>query len=298
MMFPVLFSIFNIPVSSFGILVTIGFLFGIFLIWRLSRAWDLDEEKILDLTLLTFAGGLLGARLYFFMQHPGVFQGNLLKVLLIHKYPGFSFWGAILGGWLSLFFISRLKKMDFAQIGDIASVGFLGSLIFADLGCFLGGCSVGVKSNMFLAVKMVGLVGNRFPVQLLEGLLFLIVLLKIWSAATHFHTRGKILSLSLIYIGLIKFLMEPLRQSHDEGYILSLALLILGVTFLYKVTKRNPVNDFQNFFKYLGELVTEAEVRKTALIQVKKSWYNKKTALFWKLRNLKKSLRRANVKFS
>jgi phosphatidylglycerol:prolipoprotein diacylglycerol transferase len=297
-MFPVLFSIFKMPISSFGVFITLGFLFGIFLIWRLSRAWDLEEEKILDLTLLTFFGGLIGARLYFFLQHPSFFSSNFLKVLIIYKYPGFSFWGAILGGWLTLFFVSRAKKMDFAQVGDIASVGLLGSLIFADLGCFLGGCGAGIKSNLFFSTKMVGLVGNRFPTQLLEGLLFLVVLFGIWSTATHFHTRGKILSLSLVYIGLIKLIMEPFKQTHDEGFLLSLALFFLGITFLYKVTKRKPLDDLKTFFTFLGQLITNNQVRKLALLKVSKSWYNKKTALLWKLRNFKKSLRRMNVKFS
>ena len=47
-MLPVLFSIGKISVSSFGIFLALGILLGIFLVWRLSRAWDLDEEKILD----------------------------------------------------------------------------------------------------------------------------------------------------------------------------------------------------------------------------------------------------------
>lgn len=297
-MFPILFTIFGIPVSSFGAFITLGFIFGIFLIWRLSRAWDLNEEKILDLMLLTFVGGLIGSRFYFFLQNPTLFEGNFLRILLIHKFPGFSFWGAILGGWLALFFATRSKKMDFAQIGDIASVGLLGSLIFANLGCFLGSCAVGVQSSLPFGVKMVGFVGNRFPVQLLEAVLFGFVLFNIWSAATHFHTRGKILSLSLIYIGLIKFLMEPLKQNKGIGSILSLILLVLGITFLYKVTKRNPIDDFKNIFTFIGQLITSREARGFAWVRFRKYCYNIKTSLLWKLRNIKKNLRRLNVKFS
>jgi phosphatidylglycerol---prolipoprotein diacylglyceryl transferase len=298
-MFPVIFSIGKISISSFGILLALGFLFGMFLIWRLSRAWDLDEEKVLDLTLFTFLGGFLGSRIYFALNYPQLFENNLLGILFINKIPGFSFWGALLGGWLTLFFASRRKKMDFSQVGDIASVGFIGSLIFTNLGCFFGGCGVGVVSKLFFAVPMVATVGRRFPTQLLEAILLSLALWSLWSLATHFHTRGKILSLSLIYLGLIRFLIEPLRQSHDlTASILSFVLFCLGVTMLYKVTRRNILKDVEGFFANIGKFVTEGQAREQTFVGFKKSWYNKKTLLFWKLRNFKKVLKRKNVRFS
>ena len=106
-MFPVLFSIGNFAVSSFGVFLALGFLLAVFLIWRLSRAWDLDEEKVLDLTLLTFLGGLIGARVYFVMEHWDFFAANFTKAILFYKFPGFSFWGGVLGGWLTLFYFSK-----------------------------------------------------------------------------------------------------------------------------------------------------------------------------------------------
>jgi len=272
-------------------------LFGIFLIWRLSRAWDLDEEKILDLTLLTFLGGFLGARIYFAIQHPELFSG-VFKIFLINKVPGFSFWGAVLGGWLTLFFLARIKKLDFLKIGDIASVGFLGGLIFASLGCFFGGCNVGIPSKMFLAVSMIGMVGKRFPVQLLEAILLGFITWRVWSTAIHFHTRGKILSISLMYVGVVKFLLEPLRQTHDEGSFLSIVLFVLGVTMLYKVTKRSPINDLKAAGVFSSSLITDGNVRKQLFGRFKKYCYNRKTSVLWKIRNLKKTLRRRNVRFS
>lgn len=286
-MFPVLFSIGKLPVSSFGVFLAMGFLLGIFLIWRLSRAWDLEEEKVLDLVLMTFLGGLAGARLYFALENLHIFIPNFLRLILINKYPGLSFWGAFLGGWLSLFYFSRRQKMDFWQISDFASVGFLGSLILADLGCFLGGCEIGVKSNLFFAVGMVGFLGKRFPVQILEAIGFSWVLLKIWSAAIRFHPRGKILSMSLIYIGLIKLLTGFLKQSAFQGQFFSLVLVFLGVVILYKITKRSFTSDLKN----LPHLIF-------TLDGLKKYWYNQTTSFLWKIKNIKRILRRMNVRIS
>ncbi len=296
-MLPVLFSIGKWPVSSFGVFLTLGFLVGVFLVWRLSRAWDLDEEKILDLTLLTFLGGLIGSRIYFVLEHLPIFLQDIFRIVLINKYPGFSFWGSFLGGWLSLVYFARAKKQDFWLLGDIAAVGFLGSLVLSDLGCFLGGCQVGIRSN-FLAVSMVGILGKRFPTQVLEAALFSFVLLKLWSEASRFHLRGKILSLALIYIGVIKFLMVPLQQKSDESRFLPVILFVLGMTILYRITKRNIISDIKNLPKVIFKSLTDPAIRKSWLLRLQKNWYNQKTSISWKFRNFKKGLRRLNVKFS
>lgn len=297
-MFPILFSIGKIPVSSYGVFLALGFLIGVFLIWRLSRAWDLDKEKVLDLSLLTFLGGLIGARLYFVSQHLQFFLKHFWDIIFFYKAPGFSFWGAILGGWLTLFYFAGRKKMDFWQIGDIASIGLLIGLIFSDLGCFLGGCNIGIQSKLFFAVNMVGSLGERFPVQALEAASFFVVLLKLWSSSTHFHQKGKILSLAFIFIGIIKFLLEPLRASHDESSYLSFILCILGISIFYKVTKRSLRSDLRNFAAFVYRFSKDSLTRKYIMDRLKKGWYNRKTSFFWKLRNLKKNLRRINVRVS
>lgn len=262
---------------------------GIFLIWRLSRAWDLDEEKVLDVTLLTFLGGLLGARIYFVVENLRIFSADFLRIILVNKYPGFSFWGAFLGGWLTLFFLARARKENFWLLSDIGSIGFLAGLILADLGCFLGGCQVGIKSNSFLAVQMVGFLGKRFPTSLIEALILTIVLFKLWSKTIHFHLRGKILSLSLIYIGMVKFLLAPLKQRSNSTQFLSFSLVLLGVFIFYKISKRNIISDLKNIPNNIYRSISDPVSRKSALLRWQKYWYNQKTSIWWKLKNLKRS---------
>lgn len=297
-MLPVLFSIANVAVSSFGVFLALAFLFGVFLIWRLSRAWDLPEERILDLTLLSFVGGLLGARIFFVAENFQAFA-SLEKILLINKYPGLSFWGGFLGGWLALYFFSRKFKMDFALVADIGIVGFLGGLILGNLGCFLGSCGVGIPSNLFFAVPMVGVIGKRFPVQALEAIALSLVLARIWAKATHFHLRGLIVSQCLIYIGAVKLLIEPLKED-SGGFLFPLTLIVLGIHVFYRIHsgKRTLLTDIKSFFKFILSLFNDAKTRSLAVQQIKKSWYNQKIAVSWKLKNLGKILRRMRVKIN
>ncbi len=297
-MFPILLSIGKISIFSFGIFLSLSFLLGIFLVWRLSRAWELDEEKVLDLTLLSLLGGLVVSRIYFAVEHLQFFLEHHLAILAINKYPGFSFWGGVFGGILTLFLLVGRKKDNFLQALDIASVGVTGGLILANFGCFLGGCNIGITSNLFFAVNMMGVLGKRFPVQTLEALLLILAINKIWSMATHFHQRGKIFSVSLIYIAAIKLLMEPLKQNHDEGVLFSVLLLILGAYTFYKVTKRKLLLDLKEAVLFLYKLPTDSKTRNYTLDRLKKYWYNRRVVISWNLRNFKKILRRFNVRLS
>lgn len=274
-MLPVLFSIGNFNVSSLGFFLTVAFLIGIFLVWRLARAWDLDEEKILDLTLLTFLGGLIGARVYFVIDNLSFFSSDLLKIILIPKYPGFSFWGGFLGGWLALYFFVRKFKMDFWLIADIASIGFLGGLIISDLGCFLGGCSIGTPPKLFLS----------------EALLLIFVFSRLWNRATHFHQRGIIISLTLIYIGIVKVITSFFRPVFTPDFLFPITLVLLGATIFYQQASvksgRTPLSDLKRLSSFVIALLTKKEARNSLLLTFKKSCYNQKTALSWKLRRLR-----------
>lgn len=135
-MFPQI-NIGSFNISTFGVFLASGLLLGIFLIWRLARAWDYDEEKILDLILLTIIGGLIGARLYFVFENWVIFTKEPINIFLIHKALGFSFWGGVLGGSLALIYFTKHFNLNFWKIADIAIVGFIGGLILSNIGCFL-----------------------------------------------------------------------------------------------------------------------------------------------------------------
>ena len=300
-MLPVLFSIGNVSVSSFGLFLSLGFIYGTFLVWRLARAFELDEEKILDLTLLAFFGGLIGSRIYFIILHLDFFD-SILKMVLITKYPGFSFWGAFLGGWLVLHFFIRKFKMDFLSLVDMAAVGFLGGLIWGNFGCFLGGCGVGIRTDLFFGVNMVELVGKRFPVQFLEGLMLIFLLYQIWPRAIKFHPAGKIASTLLVYIGLVKFVTEFLRANSD-GVIFPLVLVLMGIMITYQINKRNFLSDVKMLPANTVKLFTVKSERKMVLQLLGQNWYNllslnlKNKKIVWntKLQKLIRTLRRFRV---
>lgn len=296
-MLPSLISLGPLTISSFGLFLSASFIYATFLVWRLARAWDLNEEKVLDLVVLTFLGGFLAARIYFILIHWEFFSSDLVKALLLIKYPGLSFWGGFLGGLGVVLLFSKRLKLDFLQVADIGSVGLLGGLILGSIGCLLGGCDVGVESN-FLGVTQVGFIGKRFPVQLFESLILILILKHIWYKATHFHKSGQVAAISLVLFGLNKLIWENLKFERGEGYTFSILLTISGGFLYYWVTKSSFISDIKHILGNFVKIITENEARDNIIGRFKKEWYNQKTAFSWKIRGIGKFLRRINVKFT
>jgi phosphatidylglycerol:prolipoprotein diacylglycerol transferase len=282
-MYPILFSVGPIAVSSFGIFLALSLIAAMFSGWRLGKVYDIHEEKILDLVILTFAGGMVGARLLFVIFNLGMFN-TLEKVILVTRYPGLSFWGGLLGGCLVLFFLSRRFKLNFWQAADFAAASLALGIVLGDLGCFFGGCAYGAVSNLPIATPIVGLLGKRLPISLIEAITLLLAFNYLWKQTIRFHFNGKIVSSFLMILGVVKFVTEfyrgdsrfvPFAGWLTFGHLFSLVLLILGLAIFYNRSKRNLVSDILDWVS----LLYSSKKRKNTLLTLKKTWYNHQISL-------------------
>lgn len=290
-MHPILISIGNFSISSFGFFASLAFVAAIFTIWRLSRVYDIDEEKTLDITLLTFFGGLLGARVAFILTNLAQFD-TLSKMVFLNRYPGLNFWGGVILGLASLYLFTRRLKIGLYHMADFITVGFFAALVFGSFGCLLGTCQYGYPYNGILSVPQVGLVGSRFPIQLLETIAFYLAFVSLWRICLHFHFNGKVIGVGLMLLGVIKFLAEFFRadtqllvSSLSVGEVFSLASFGLGIYIFYTQGKRSPSQDLA----YLRSLLTNSDKRGLALLKARRSWYNFRISKRVKVGRLRKT---------
>lgn len=258
-----------------------------YIIWRITRVYEQDEEKVLDLILLTFVGGLISSRIYYILFHLSEFD-SILKMVLINRYPGLSFWGGLFGGLVTLKFFCARFKVNFWQIADFGVVGGLIGASLTSLGCLLGSCQYGVVSES-LSVTQVGLLGKRFPLQIVEAVILFVSFLYLWKLVLRFHFTGKIASIGLIILGVEKFILEFFRGDQQIilgflpiGFVWSGLLFFLGVRFYYSLSKRSMLYDLRLSLL----LFINKDRRRLAVLKIIKNWYNFKV-------NLKVSIQRS-----
>lgn len=298
-MFPTLFSLGPVSISSFGIFLLVSLLASSYVIWRIIKVYEIDEEKTIDFIFISFLGSLLFARLYFVLFNLEQFD-SIYKVLLFNKYPGMSFWGGLIGGIAILKLASVRLKINFWQVADFAIVGLFIGLSVSSLGCLFGGCQYGQVSNLPIAVTQVGQVGPRFPLQVIEAGLFFIGFLMLWKAVMRFHFAGKIATKGLIYLGFIKLILEFFRADRQQvylgvsmGHILSVLFIAMGIFFYYNRARRSVFSDLRLVFR----TIFERNKRKQAVSKFRKSWYNLRVSWKFNFQRFKRRLsKNLNVK--
>lgn len=160
-MFPVIFSFGPVTIYSFGFLLALGFFLAVFIAWRRLRELGLDEEKVIDLILLSAVLGFCFSKLVFF--------------LVARSFSGFSFWGALTGAFLALGWFIRQQKWNGWQVADEIAFGFLPFSILAQVGAFLDGSTFGKATSMPWGVYFPGNLLRRQPISLFSAVaLFLI----------------------------------------------------------------------------------------------------------------------------
>ncbi|MBL7158887.1 prolipoprotein diacylglyceryl transferase [Candidatus Microgenomates bacterium] len=266
-MFPILFSLGPISVSSFGFFAAAAFLLACFLIWKFSHEellfskTPIEDETLFDAVFIFILASFFGARLIFIFSHFQNFGFNFLSWILVRQASGFYFLGGFIVGCVFLFIFSLRKKLDFWKMADLFSLGITAVLPLCFIGAFLDGVSAGAKTTLPWGILFTGLEGKRHPVQLVGAvffLLFFLILKKVrFLVLKRREKKGVIVFSFLSFSGLVLFLLDFLKEGEiylgglKKDQFLYLTAAIISSVCLYKQLERNFKNDFRAFYQYL-----------------------------------------------
>ena len=157
-MHPVLFKIFKFPVHSYGFMLALSFLFGIWLSTARAKKKGLNPEVIADVGFWVILSAIVGARLYYVLLHFAEFKGNLLSIVNPFQdgfvgIGGLVMYGGFIGAIVAGVLYFRMKKVPFLPYADAMapSVGF--GIFLTRIGCFMNGCCMGAACTGPLAVS-------------------------------------------------------------------------------------------------------------------------------------------------
>lgn len=133
---PVLFTIGPLIISPFGFFAALAFILGSYFLWKKLRE-DYPEEEILTLTIFLGAGAIFGARIFYYLSHWYLVGFSVWKIFDFFGFPGYSFFGAVLGALLVLIFYSKKKNWDpWVTLDEFVKIFFLSSSLIG-FGSFL-----------------------------------------------------------------------------------------------------------------------------------------------------------------
>jgi phosphatidylglycerol:prolipoprotein diacylglycerol transferase len=237
-MYPTLFRIGEFEVTTFGVMVAMGALVGLWVFQRELARRGLPENGV-DAAIAGVLGGLAGAKLLWTIEFSG--QGEPLTDLLFSR-GGLSWFGGLLGGVGAGSWMLRRRRIPWiAGLAAAAPALALGHAI-GRIGCFLVGDDYGRPTDLPWGVAFPeGLPPTVVPVhptQLYEAA----VLLPIAWVLIRWRRRGAddrvVLGRYFVLVGALRFAIEFVRVNErilgplTLAHLISAAVVIVGVILL------------------------------------------------------------------
>ena len=157
-------------IATWGFLVVIGFLLGLWVISKEAKRRGINFEHIYSLALWLLVGGILGARIGWILTEGwGVSFYEALKFT-----DGGMIWhGGLLGGLSAFYIYSRFKKINFLSYLDVFALGIPLGQAIGRLGCHFIGDHIGRPTSLPWGIELGG--GITHPVSLYESIALLVI---------------------------------------------------------------------------------------------------------------------------
>ncbi len=251
-MHPVLFGF----VKSYGLLLAISFLLGIWLSVRRGRRLGLEPDLVLDLCFGVLVSSLVGVRLAYVLTHLDHFD-HWYEALYVWD-GGLTLYGGIILATLTVWVLCRRRGVPFLLAADVLAPAVALGIGITRIGCFLAGCCFGRPTGLACGVRFpagspaADIFGPIpvLPAQLFSSAAGFLVfgLLLLWERRR--SPVGATFARFLLLYGIARFLLEfvryvdvpsraPLGLSDDQWIS---ALLALGglVLLLTRRPQRGP----------------------------------------------------------
>jgi len=235
---PILFQWGPLTIRWYGVMMAVTIITGAAAALRLGPKVGVPAAEIDRLTLPFVVMAFVGARLGYVISHPAQFS-SLVEILRIDR-GGLTSHGAIVGGFVTLWWASRRRGLPLWSLADATVWGVPLGNIFVRFGNFMNGELYGDVTSAPWAVTFPGVPGPRHPLQIYEMFFAGIVLA---VALPMLHRRqfpGQIFWTVVVLTSIGRVFLDLLR-SEDRvfgvvtlGQIPAVILILTGIWFLVR----------------------------------------------------------------
>lgn len=144
------FAIGGVEIKWYALIITFGIICAVaYTIFR-GKAVGITPEDIFDYAIFTVPIGILGARLYYVLTtlDSGRYQ-NIIDVFNIRD-GGLAIYGGIIAGGITVFVVSKIKKIPFRVLGDCISPGLILAQAIGRWGNFMNAEAYGSETDIFI----------------------------------------------------------------------------------------------------------------------------------------------------
>lgn len=257
-MHPVLFKIGPVTIYTYGSMVALGFLVGMYLAIKQAKREKLSSAKLMDLSVWIIISGFAGAKIGYIFIEWNYFLLHPLRV--VFDRGGFVFYGGFIGAFLIAIWYIKRNKLDLWQIADIFAPSIAIAHSIARLGCFFYGCCFGRPTDSWIGITFppespAGLLGVPvIPTQLISSFVLFIIFCILIIVRRHRKFKGEIFWLYVLLYAVARFIIEFFRGDRwglvgilSSTQFISIFMVILSVFMLIRLKSQNEYNSAKKF---------------------------------------------------
>jgi phosphatidylglycerol:prolipoprotein diacylglycerol transferase len=240
----------DVPIYSYGAMLCISFVAGWYLTLGLGVRDGLTREVMANCFLVTAVAALVGARLLYVLTNPSDFA-SIAEAFAMRR-GGFVAYGGFIGGFVGSWAYLRRHRLSLLPWADVAVPSLASGLFITRIGCYLFGCDFGrplsagapgwlrrmgtfprwndgvlpdvagspawvqhVRERGLSAESMASLPVH--PTQIYESLSGLLLLGLVLWLRRYRRFRGEIFLAFTLAYGLLRFLLEIVRDDTERG---------------------------------------------------------------------------------
>jgi len=230
-MYPKILDVGPLTIHTYGLLLALAFIAGIWLASRNAAKSGLNPDSIWNLGLIIIFSALVGAKLLLFISDSSYYMENPREIFSLStlRSSGVYYGGLLLALLASAWYMHKAKLPSW-RVADITAPGIALGQSIGRLGCLSAGCCYGKPTSMPWGITFtntysydnVGVPLNvaLHPTQIYESLgTFLLFVFLMWRLGRKHFTGQIILEYLMLYAGL-RFLIEFFRDD-ERGFVLN-----------------------------------------------------------------------------
>lgn len=246
----VAFTVFGIDVMWYGILMATGMILGTYLALKEAKRVGISEDDVLNLAIFAIPAGVLGARLYYVIFNWGFYSQNPSQILNFRG-GGMAIHGALIGGILAGLIYTKIKKINFLKMADIALIGMPLAQAIGRWGNYINGEAHGGPTDLPWGIMVDGV--KVHPTFLYESIWDFGIFIFLWFFRKKKKYEGQVAIYYIILYSLGRFFIEGLRTDSlmigplRMAQVISLIGVVGGIiAHIYLLKKSNNKKERQN----------------------------------------------------
>lgn len=210
-------------IAFYGVIIAIGMLIGVSFILKEAKRVGFNEDEFLDICIITIIVGVIGARVYYVIFAWNYYKDNPISALNIRQ-GGLAIYGGVLFGIACIYVLSRIKKLNFLQVMDVAMFGVIIGQIFGRWGNFFNREVFGQYTDgLFAMLLPIDAIRSQSDVtsEMLTNLVTI-------NGVNYISVHPTFLYESMWNLGLLIFLLCTRKKKKFDGYVFFTYLIVYG----------------------------------------------------------------------